>query len=89
MSNALHDIRGRVKGGVFQAAQEGPPLIVPQFHITFRVAEPAGLARRLPLLANDVTDQGLGEVTSAARNGAGNPVLYAVGIPQDLMRYQY
>ena len=48
-------------------------------HITFRVAEPAGLARRLPLLANGVTDQGLGEVTSAARNGAGNPVLYDVG----------
>ena len=29
----------------------------------------------MPLLANGVTDQGLGEVTSAARNGAGNPVL--------------
>ena len=45
------------------------------FHITFRVAEPEGLARRLPPLANGVTDQGLGEVTSTARNGAGNPVL--------------
>jgi len=43
--------------------------------ITFRVAEPEGLARRLPHLANGVTDQGLGEVTSAARNGAGKPVL--------------
>ena len=29
----------------------------------------------MPLLANGVTDQGLGEVTSEARNGAGNPVL--------------
>jgi len=40
-----------------------------------RVAEPAGLARRLPILANGVTDQGLGEVTSEARNVAGNAVL--------------
>jgi len=31
------------------------------FRLTFRVAEPEGLARRLPLLANGVTDQGLGE----------------------------
>ena len=46
------------------------------FHITFRVAEPEGLARRLPLLANGVTDQGLGEVSEA--NEAGNPVLAAV-----------
>ena len=44
--------------------------------ITFRVAEPEGLARRLPLLANGVTDQGLGEVSAA--NEAGNPVLGAV-----------
>ena len=46
------------------------------FPLTFRVAEPEGLARRLPLLANGVTDQGLGgrnEVTEA-----GNPVLYEV-----------
>ena len=56
-----------------KAAQEGPPLILPLFHITSRVAEPAGLARRLPPLANDVTDQGLGEESTA--NGAGNPVL--------------
>ena len=44
-----------------------------QLRITFRVAEPEGLARRLPLLANGVTDQGLGEVSAA--NEAGNPVL--------------
>jgi hypothetical protein len=31
------------------------------FHITFRVAEPEGLARRLRFSANGVTDQGLGE----------------------------
>ena len=49
-----------------------------QFRLTFRVAEPAGLARRLPLLANGVTDQGLGEESAA--NEAGNPVLGAVGI---------
>ena len=44
--------------------------------LTFRVAEPEGLARRLPLLANGVTDQGLGERSVAT--GAGNPVLAAV-----------
>ena len=43
------------------------------FLLTFRVAEPEGLARRLPTLANGVTDQGLGEVSAA--NEAGNPVL--------------
>ncbi|MCG3769176.1 MAG: hypothetical protein JW384_00296 [Nitrosomonadaceae bacterium] len=43
------------------AAREGRALILVAFHLTFRVAEPAGLARRLPLLANGVTDQGLGE----------------------------
>ena len=47
------------------------------FQLTFRVAEPAGLARRLPLLANGVTDQGLGEESAA--NEAGNPVLDDVG----------
>ena len=41
----------------------------------FRVAEPAEPAHRLRPSANGVTDQGLGEVTSEARNGAGNPVL--------------
>ena len=46
------------------------------FHITFRVAEPAGLARRLPPLANGVTDQGLGERNEVT--GAGNPVLSEV-----------
>jgi hypothetical protein len=50
------------------------------FHITFRVAEPEGLARRLPPLANGVTDQGLGGRSEAT--GAGNPVLCAVGILQ-------
>jgi hypothetical protein len=43
-----------------------------------RVAEPEGLARRLPLLANGVTDQGLGGESEA--NGAGNAVLAAVAI---------
>ena len=52
------------------------------FHITFRVAEPEGLARRLPLLANGVTDQGLGEESAA--NEAGNPVLGAVPPSADL-----
>jgi len=47
-----------------------------QCQLTFRVAEPEGLARRLPILANGVTDQGLGGVSAA--NGAGNAVLYAV-----------
>ena len=42
-------------------------------HITVRVAEPAGLARCLPPLANGVTDQGLGERNEVT--GAGNPVL--------------
>jgi len=56
------------------AARDGR-LSLAALHITFRVAEPAGLARRLPPLANGVTDQGLGVVTSAARNKAGNPVL--------------
>jgi hypothetical protein len=52
------------------------------FQLTFRVAEPEGLARRLPPLANGVTDQGLGgrnEVT-----GAGNLVLAAVQPSSDL-----
>jgi len=48
------------------------------FQLTMRVAEPEGPARCLPLLANGVTDQGLGEVTSEARNGAGNAVLAEV-----------
>ena len=50
-----------------------PVFVFAAFRLTFRVAEPEGLARRLPTLANGVTDQGLGgrnEVT-----GAGNPVL--------------
>jgi hypothetical protein len=47
-------------------------------HLTLRVAEPAAWARRLPLLANGVTGQGLGVVTSEARNEAGNAVLGAV-----------
>ena len=46
------------------------------FRLTFRVAEPEGLARRLPLLANGVTDQGLGERNEVT--GAGNPVLCVV-----------
>ena len=50
------------------------------FRITFRVAEPAGLARRLPPLANGVTDQGLGGRSEAT--GAGNPVLYEVMAPK-------
>jgi hypothetical protein len=47
------------------------------FRLTFRVAEPEGLARRLPPLANGVTDQGLGGVSAA--NEAGNAVLGDVG----------
>ena len=43
------------------------------FQLTSRVAEPEGLARRLPLLANGVTDQGLGGRSEATE--AGNPVL--------------
>ncbi len=66
---------------VFQAAHDGPPLILPRFHITFRVAEPAAWARHLRLCssANAVTGQGLGEESAA--NEAGNPVLAEVGIP--------
>jgi len=48
-----------------------------KFQLTFRVAEPEGLARRLPPLANGVTDQGLGGRSEAT--GAGNPVLCDVG----------
>ena len=66
---------------VLAGGQGGPPAIILAFLLTFCVAEPAGLARRLPLLANGVTDQGLGEVTSEARNVAGNAVL-AEGQPQ-------
>ena len=51
-------------------------------HITFRVAEPEGLARRLPLLANGVTDQGLGGRSAAT--GAGNPVLADVAFTPGL-----
>ena len=42
-------------------------------HITFRVAEPAGLACHLRPSANGMTGQGLGVVSVA--NEAGNPVL--------------
>ena len=52
------------------------------FQLTFRVAEPEGLARRLPPLANGVTDQGLGGRSEAT--GAGNPVLCAVQLPPHL-----
>ncbi len=50
------------------------------FPLTFRVAEPAARARHLRLCssANAVTGQGLGGRSEAT--GAGNPVLYAVGI---------
>jgi hypothetical protein len=48
------------------------------FRLTARVAEPKGLARRLPFLAHGVTDQGLGGVSAA--NGAGNPVSCDVGL---------
>ncbi len=51
------------------------------FHITFRVAEPEGLARHLRFSADGVTDQGWGAVTSEARNAAGKPVLGAVAFP--------
>ena len=47
------------------------------FHITFQVAEPAGLAHRLRPPANGVTGQGLGE--GSAATGAGNLVLGDVG----------
>ena len=47
------------------------------FPLTFRVAEPEGLARHLRLSANGVTARGLGEESEA--NEAGNPVLYVVG----------
>jgi len=49
-------------------------------HITFRVAEPAGLAHRLRPSANGVTGQGLGEVTNEVRNVAGNAVLGEGGV---------
>jgi hypothetical protein len=38
------------------------------FQLTFRVAEPEGLARRLPLLANGVTDQGFGRSERSERS---------------------
>jgi hypothetical protein len=41
-------------------------------------------ARHLRFSANGVTAQRLGEVTSEARNGAGNPVLYDVGFSTNL-----
>ena len=58
------------------AAQEGPPLILPQFHITSWVAEPEVLARHLRFSANGVTARRLGGRSEAT--GAGNPVLYEV-----------
>jgi len=45
------------------------------FQLTFRVAEPEARARHLRSSANAVNGRGLGEVTSAARNVAGNAVL--------------
>ena len=50
------------------------------FQLTFRVAEPEGLARRLPLLANGVTDQGLGGRSAAT--GAGTPGVSCSGHSQ-------
>ncbi len=58
------------------------------FHLTFRVAEPAGTARRLRFSANDVTDQGLGEATNEVRSVAGKPVLCDGPSPRRLPRWQ-
>jgi len=62
----------------------GRRISLPQFHLTFRVAEPEGLAHRLRFPANGVTGQGLGEVTNEVRNVAGKPVLCAVVLAQGL-----
>jgi hypothetical protein len=75
--------------------RSGDRLVLAPFHLTFRVAEPAGLAHRLRPSANGVTGQGLGVVSVA--NGAGNPVLYAVqphracpdGKPGELKVYKF
>ena len=55
-------------------------LSVVPLRLTFRVAEPEGLARRLPFLANGVTGRGLGEGNEVT--GAGNPVLYEGQLPR-------
>jgi hypothetical protein len=63
-----------------KAARDGRVLSLAALQLTFRVAEPEALARHLRFSANGVTARGLGEVSAA--NGAGNPVLCAVGILQ-------
>jgi hypothetical protein len=72
----------RVKLVFASLAAQIAPLLWAGFRLTVRVAEPEGLARRLPLLANGVTDRGLGVVSKA--NEAGNPVL-AEGAFGDLL----